>query len=255
MGQCVHVPGLFILFSILGDECLERGCSVKPSHGPQPSGPRTPLKTLIKSVGSVELGRSLCCWWSTLYCLRGNSLLFALTSTVESEEDAEDEASDHADSEPARDDDEDFNGRRSFDYQVVPDRFLSPLYHVGRGNIPYIHDSVDNFISTYPLKTVYFQHILTKQFIVGRMQNGETDAFHMAATTASASAPSMPIVGGGGFHAYWGTLLGSVVLLLSTLVFYQPTELIWAFFLFHKFSNLTPPPSHPPGSTIDPSID
>ena len=41
--------------------------------------------------------------------------------------------------------------------------------------------------------------------------------------------------------------------LLSTLVCCQPTELIWAFsFLFHKFSNLLPPPSlyHPPGSLL-----
>ena len=34
------------------------------------------------------------------------------------------------------------------------------------------------------------------------------------------------------------------VLLLSTLVCYQPTELIWAF-LFHTFSNFTPPPLSP----------
>ena len=33
------------------------------------------------------------------------------------------------------------------------------------------------------------------------------------------------------------------VLLLSTLVCYQPTELIWAL-LFHKLSNFTPPPFH-----------
>ena len=32
------------------------------------------------------------------------------------------------------------------------------------------------------------------------------------------------------------------VLLLSTLLCYQPTELIWAFFLFYLFSTFTPPP-------------
>ena len=32
------------------------------------------------------------------------------------------------------------------------------------------------------------------------------------------------------------------VLFLSTLVCCQPIELIWVFFLFHKFSNFTPPP-------------
>ena len=47
-----------------------------------------------------------------------------------------------------------------------------------------------------------------------------------------------------GFVVFIGmsTGLGFVVLLLSTLVCYQPTELIWASFFFHQFYNCTPPP-------------
>ena len=75
---------------------------------------------------------------------------------------------------------------------------------------------------------------------------------HIAYTCCTPSLESkFPFIQCGAAEA---TGLDLFVLLLSTLVCYQLTELIWAFFLFHKFSSFTPPRKEIPAPEVGDAI-